>query len=171
MLRQGSFVIPCRERLRLLVPRRSGSAFPAEAVAQRGLEGFVEKVPLICAALPPLPAHRIVQAAPWLSNSALHPMVWATMASADFSSCVGGRLRPPAPVARRQEEISQGKTLILPPSAAGYTAVVSVWLLEFPVRSRVVPPHRPCIRFLFVGSEVCRRLPPHPHRCAAVAIG
>src|SRR6185369_15101312 len=27
---------------------------------------------------------------------------------------------------------------------------------------RVTPPHRPCIRFLFVASELCFRLPPHP---------
>src|SRR6185437_5380189 len=111
-------MVPCRGRLRLLLRRRSGSAVAADTVAQRDLEGLVEKVPLVCTALLPLPAHRLVQAAPCLSNSALHPVVRAIMASADFSSRVGGRLRPPAPVPRRQEEISQGKTLILPSGAA-----------------------------------------------------
>ena len=49
----------------------------------------------------------------------------------------------------------EGKTLILHSSAAGFTCLVSVWLLGFPVRRRVTPPHRPCIRLLFVNSEVC----------------
>jgi hypothetical protein len=31
-----------------------------------------------------------------------------------------------------------------------------------PVPCRVAPPHWPYIRFLFVGSPFCRRLPPHP---------
>src|SRR5215831_6316953 len=31
-----------------------------------------------------------------------------------------------------------------------------------PVPCRVTPPRRPCIRFLFVGSEFGLRLPPHP---------
>jgi hypothetical protein len=52
--RQGSFMIPCRRRLWLLSRPRSGSAFPAGAVAQRGLQGFVENVPLVRAALLPL---------------------------------------------------------------------------------------------------------------------
>ena len=43
------------------------------------------------------------------------------MASADFSRPIGGRRRPPAPIVRRDREISQGKTLILPSSAAGFT--------------------------------------------------
>ena len=53
------------------------------------------------------------------------------------------------------------KTLILPPNAAGSTDAVSAWLIGFPVRGRVIPPHRPSIRFLFAGSEVCRWLPLH----------
>ena len=31
-----------------------------------------------------------------------------------------------------------------------------------PVHCRVAPPHRPCIRYLFVGPPICPRLPPHP---------
>jgi hypothetical protein len=85
------------------------------------------------------------------------------MASADFSPPVRNRSRPPAPANRRGGEISQGKTLILPSSAAGFTCVVSVWLLGFPVRRRVTPPHRPCIRFLFVSSEVCLKASSPPH--------
>ena len=119
--RQGSFMIPCRRRLWLLSRPRSGSAFPAGAVAQRGLQGFVEKVPLVRAALLPLHVHRLVQAAPCLSNSALRPVARTTMASADFSRPIGGRRRPPAPIVWRDREISQGKTLILPSSAAGFT--------------------------------------------------
>ncbi len=119
--RQGSFMIPCRRRLWLLSRPRSGSAFPAGAVAQRGLQGFVENVPLVRAALLPLHLHRLVQAAPYLSNSALRPVARTTMASADFSRPIGGRRRPPAPIVSRDREISQGKTLIFPSSAAGFT--------------------------------------------------
>src|ERR1700730_3363491 len=39
---------------------------------------------------------------------------------------------------------------------------VSAWLSSVPVHCRVTPPHRPSIRFLFVGSELCFRLPSHP---------
>lgn len=38
---------------------------------------------------------------------------------------------------------------------------VSVWLSGVPVHGRVTPPHRPSIRFLFVGSGLCLRLPSH----------
>jgi hypothetical protein len=82
-------------------------------------------------------------------------MVWATMASADFSTPIGRRRRRPAPVVRRDVEISQGKTLLLPSNAAGFTCAMSAWLLGFPVLCRVTPPHLPAIRCLFVGSEVC----------------
>jgi len=84
------------------------------------------------AALLPLHAHRLVQAAPSLSNSALHPILWATMAAADFPACIGYRCRCPAPLVWRPAEISRGKTLILPLNAAGFTVLVSVWLLGFP---------------------------------------
>ena len=90
-----------------------------------------------------------------LSNSALHPIVGATMASADFSAPVARRRRRPAPVVWRDAEISQGKTLLLPPNAAGFTRAMSDWLLGFPVLCRVTPPHQPAIRFLCVGSGVC----------------
>ena len=53
---------------------------------------------MVSAALLSLHVHRMVQAAPWLSNSALRPVAPATMASADFSPPVGCRCRPPAPV-------------------------------------------------------------------------
>jgi len=43
------------------------------------------------------------------------------MASADFSAPVEHRRRPPAPIVWRNAEISQGKTLILPSVAAGFT--------------------------------------------------
>ena len=159
---QGSFLVPYRGRLWRLECLGSGSAFAVDTVAQRRLQGLVEKVPLVHAGLPPLHVHRMLQTAPWLSNSALHPVVWATMASADFSPLAGGRLRPPAPVARRNKEISQGKTLLLHSTAAGCTCVVSVKPLGFSIGGRIAPPHRPCIRFLFVSSEFCLRLPPHP---------
>src|ERR1019366_7859435 len=123
VLRQGSVLVPCRARLWLLVRYGSGSAFSVDAVAQRSLEGFIEKVPLVRVALLPLHAHRMVQAAPWLSNSALRPVARTTMASADFSSLAGGRCRSPAPASRRGREISQGKTLILRSPAAGFTCV------------------------------------------------
>jgi hypothetical protein len=90
-------------------------------VAQRSLQGFVEKVPLVHAALLPLHVHRLVQAAPCLSNSALRPVARTTTASADFSRSIEGRRRPPAPIVRRDREISQGKTLILHSVAAGFT--------------------------------------------------
>jgi hypothetical protein len=97
VLRQGSFLFPCRGRLLLLGCRRSGSAFPADAVAQHRLGRLVEEVSLGNAALLPLHAHRKVQAAPSWSNSALRPMVRAAMASADFSrlsETVSGPLLP-----------------------------------------------------------------------------
>jgi len=118
-------MIPHRECLRLLGRCRSGSAFPADVVAQRRLEGLVEEVPLVNAALLPLHIHRMVQAAPWLSNSALHPMVWVTMASADFSPLVRGCSQPPAPIVRRGKEISQGKTLLLPSNPPDLPCVAS----------------------------------------------
>ena len=155
-------MFPGRGHLWLPGRRGSGSAFAADAVARCGLEGFAGEVPLVRTALLPLHARRIVQAAPWLSDSALHPLAWATMASAGFSPHSRNRLRPPAPVARRSEEISQGRTPILPSNAAGFTDAVSVWLIDFPVRSRVISPRWPCIRFRFVNSGVCRRLPSRP---------
>jgi len=39
---------------------------------------------------------------------------------------------------------------------------VSRWLSGVPVRCRVTPPRRPYIWFLFVGSGLGLRLPPHP---------
>ena len=70
--RQGSFMIPCRGRLLLLERIRSSSAIADCAGAQRSLQGFIEKVPLVRATpgsgpgacLLPLHAHRLVQAAP-----------------------------------------------------------------------------------------------------------
>ena len=121
MPRQGSFLRPCRRRLPLLARIRSGSAFPNCAVAQRSLQGFVEKVPLVRAALLPLHAHRMIQAASCWSNSALRPVARTTTASADFSASIGCRRRHPAPIVRRDTEISQGKTLILRSVTAGFT--------------------------------------------------
>jgi hypothetical protein len=87
----------------------------------------------------------------------------ATMASADFSPSFGSRSRPPAPVARRNGEISRGKTLILHSIAAGFTVAVSAWLSGVPIPRRVTQPHRPRIRFLFVGTELCLKAPSPPH--------
>src|SRR6185503_10491835 len=126
----------------------SGAAFTGCAVAPRRQQGLVEKVPLVRAALLPLHAHRKVQAAPCLSNSALRTFARATMASADLAPSVGYRSRPPAPVARRNGEISRGKTLILHSIAAGFTVAVSAWLSGVPIPRRVTQPHRPRIRFL-----------------------
>ena len=114
-------MVPRRRRLWLLSRPRSGAAFPVGAVAQRSLQGLVEEVPLVRAALLPLHVHRLVQAAPCLSDSALRPVARTTMASADFSRPIGGCRQPPAPIVWRDREISQGKTLILPSSAAGFT--------------------------------------------------
>jgi hypothetical protein len=161
--RQGSFLRPRRRRLLLLARPRSGTAFTGCAVAPRRQQGFVEKVPLVHAALLPLHAHRKVQAAPCLSNSALRPSTRATMASADFSPSVRSRCRPPAPLARRNGETSRGKTLILHSIAAGFTDAVSAWLSGVPVPCRVTQPHRPCIQFLFVGTEFCLKASSPPH--------
>src|SRR5690625_4646059 len=84
------------------------------------------------------------------------------MASADFSAPVAARRRTPARDRPREAEISLGKTLILPPVAAGFTNAVSERLSGLTIRGWLTPPHRPSIRFLFVRSGVCRRLPPHP---------
>ena len=94
--RQGSFMIPCRRRLRLLSRPRSGSAFPAGAVAQRGLQGFVEKVPLVRAALLPLHVHRLVQAL--LPACRIQPfarlpgLLWPLLTSPGPSEAVAGPL-------------------------------------------------------------------------------
>jgi len=84
------------------------------------------------------------------------------MASADFSTPIGARCRDPARCRPREEEISLGKTLILPPVAAGFTRVVSERLSGLAVHCRLTPPHRPHIRFLCVRSGFRLRLPPHP---------
>jgi len=65
----------------------------------------------------------LAQTAPWLLNSALRRTIRcpATTASADSSSPVRCRCRHPAPVARRSEQVSQGKTLLLRSGAAGFT--------------------------------------------------
>src|SRR5690606_20405650 len=43
-----------------------------------------------------------------------------------------------------------------------FTNAVSERLSGLTIRGWLTPPHRPSIRFLFVRSGVCRRLPPHP---------
>ena len=102
-------------------PHQVRFRLPRLRVAQRSLQGFVEKVPLVRAALLPLHAHRMTQAAPCWSNSALRPVARTTTASADFSASIGCRRRHPAPIVRRDTEISQGKTLILRSVTAGFT--------------------------------------------------
>ena len=96
------------------------------------------------------------------------------MASADFSAPVVRRRRRPAPVVWRDAEISQGKTLLLPPNAAGFTRAMSDWLLGFRVLCRVTPPHQPAIRFLFVGAEACLKAASPPtsrwHGCHRLTV-
>ncbi len=102
----------------------------------------------------------------WLlavEDSALHPSRAGrtTMASADFSGAF-----PPLPVRYRcrcgspdsigtAPEISQGKLCILPSVPAGCIRMTP----GLPAHGRVTPLRRPCIRFLFVGSEFCHKLP------------
>jgi len=57
--RQGPLLFKRRERLRLHARPRSGSAFTGCAVAQRRLQGLIEQVRLLPAALLPLHAHRV----------------------------------------------------------------------------------------------------------------
>jgi hypothetical protein len=57
--RQGSLLFPRRKRLWFRVRTRSGSAFAGGAVAQRCLQGLIEQLQLVAAALLPLHAHRI----------------------------------------------------------------------------------------------------------------
>src|SRR5215470_10090594 len=71
MLRQGSLLFPRRERLWLPVRTRSGSAFAGCAVAQRRLQGLIEQILLVAAALLPLHAHRVGSDCSLLLNSAL----------------------------------------------------------------------------------------------------
>ena len=42
--------------------------------------------------------------------------------------------------------------------------------LDFVTFSRTHPVNRPCIRFLFVGSGLCRRLPSHKHSHACTCL-
>ena len=160
MLRQGSVFGPCRVRLLLLARSSSSSAFTGYAVAQARFQGLGEEVLLIVPALLLLHAHRISRSCSLAVG--FGPSSFRTItASADFSFGVDGRCRPSARITPRPKEISQGKTLILHSVAVDSPARVSAWLLGIPVRCRVTPPHRPSIRFLFVNSELCFRLPPH----------
>ena len=59
-------------------------------------------------------------------------------------------------------EVSHGKTRLLPPEPGGFTHARAVRLLGVPVPCQVAPRREPSIRFLFVGSGFCRRLPPDP---------
>ena len=99
------------------------------------------------------------QTAPWLKDSALRP-VWSTMASADFS------IRIPRPCSLgslivrrvwRSPRVRRNPFPRSPPDIpmshpSGYRASLSI--------ARLPCDHRPSIRFLFVGSEFCLRLPP-----------
>jgi hypothetical protein len=67
-------------------PQRRGAASPAR---------LPSAVPL--GSPPPLlphHTHRMVQAAPWLSNSALRPVLCTNTGSADFPPCSGGCRQP-----------------------------------------------------------------------------
>src|SRR5690606_5593556 len=86
-------------------------------------------------------------------------LLWPLLTSPLPSLPVAGHLLGTAP---SEAETSLGKTLILPPVAAGFTTAVSERLSGLTIRGWLTPPHRPSIRFLFVRSGVCRRLPPHP---------
>jgi hypothetical protein len=97
--RQGSLLFKRRERLWLRARSRSGSAFAGCAEAQRCLQGLVEQVQLVTAALPPLHAHRVGSdcslAAEFGPSPAATPPT--TTASADSSPPVGRRCRRPTP--------------------------------------------------------------------------
>src|SRR5690606_6781485 len=86
-------------------------------------------------------------------------LLWPLLPSPLPARPVAGHLRGPAP---RGAATPLGKTLILPPLAAGVTNAVSERVPGLTIRGWLTPPHRPAIRFLFVRSGVCRRLPPHP---------
>jgi len=90
------------------------------------------------------------------------------------------RLTPPRPsdavadtllrIARRAEEVSHGKTLHFLGATAGFTRARDRRSIGRPRPSPGCPTAlapcfrrgRLCIRFLFVGSPICLRLPPHP---------
>lgn len=120
MLPQGSDFGPCRRRLPLRARSRSGSAFAGCAVAQARLQSLIEEVLLSVPALLLLYAHRIsrscslaVEFGPSSSRT--------NTASADFSFGVTECCHPPARIAPRPKEISQGKTLNFRSVAAGFT--------------------------------------------------
>ena len=82
---------------------------------------------------------------------------WRWRAQPSSSDAVAGALLR---VARRNAEVLQGKTLLLRSGVAGFTSRVSGRSSGVPVHCRVTLPRRPCIRFLFAGSEPGLRLPP-----------
>jgi hypothetical protein len=83
-----------------------------------------------------------------------------TMASADFSSCLPWPCSLGSPIVRhnwRSPRVRRNPFPRFPPDLppshpSGYRASLSI--------VRLPCDRRPCIRFLFVGSEICLRLPP-----------
>lgn len=57
-------------------------------------------------------------------------------------------------IVRTEREISQGKLCVLRSGFAGFTLVAYEWLSGIPVYRRVTQRRWPCIRFLFVESEL-----------------
>ena len=125
--------------------------------------------PLPCCRFPPIElAHRLT---PWLLNSALRQAVRcpATTASADSSPPIRCRCRHPAPVARRGEEVSQGKTLLLRSGAAGFTCARVQMIIG---RPRPLPGYTAMPTLYPISVRQLRARPPasSPPRLAATQL-
>ena len=128
--RQDSLQSPSRMYSWLLARLGSGSAFACDAVARR-----------VPPALRPSLQHRLAASSHRSLGSRLllgcrirsfAGFPQTTTTSADFSRSVRNRHRPPTPIVWRNREISQGKTLLLPSIAAGFTCVASAGHWAFP---------------------------------------
>src|SRR5690606_40994393 len=130
LLRQAAWLRHRRECSCLLACRRVGSAVTAGIGAQGLQQRLVAEVALISPALLSLHTHRVGSDCSLLQDSALQPstrqgvgdLLWPLLTSPLPSLPVAGHLLGTAP---REAETSLGKTLILPPVAAGFTNAVS----------------------------------------------
>jgi len=86
----------------------------------------------------------------------------STMASADFSGSFRQPLGYRSLIPRQNQRPPRVGHDSFPRPAPDLPAHAPGWLSGFPVHCRVTPLCRPCIRFLFVASEFCLRLPPNP---------
>jgi hypothetical protein len=142
-------------------------------VAHRCLQGLVKEVQLLAGALLPRRFHRVALVCSLAQrfSPSRRPhgsaLLWPLLTPPRPSDAVADTLLR---FARRAEEVSHGKTLHFLGATAGFTRARDRRSIGRPRPSPGCPTAlapcfrrgRLCIRFLFVGSPICLRLPPHP---------